>query len=109
MEGSYGPSGSKMKIQGRFSSFLFNSVVLSVLKFFQKLVITRQCSQEVRAVERRILLETLANQLPPESVRFSSKLSKIGTSGNGETLLELENGTRTIAKVSYFMHFQFHC
>ncbi|KAJ4712660.1 Monooxygenase, FAD-binding protein [Melia azedarach] len=56
-------------------------------------------SQEVRAVERRILLETLANQLPPESVQFSSKLAKIETSANGETLLELVDGSRLYAKI----------
>ncbi|KAL9438898.1 hypothetical protein AB3S75_024545 [Citrus x aurantiifolia] len=54
-------------------------------------------SQEVRAVERRILLETLANQLPPESVQFSSELAKIKTSGNGVTILELVNGTQIYA------------
>ncbi|KAK0588140.1 hypothetical protein LWI29_034883 [Acer saccharum] len=55
-------------------------------------------SQEVRAVERRILLETLANQLPPESVHFSSKLANIETTEDGETILELTNGTRLHAK-----------
>lgn len=60
-------------------------------------------------MERRILLETLANQLPPESVQFSSELAKIKTSGNGVTILELVNGTQIYANVSYFMHFQFHC
>ncbi|GAV61317.1 FAD_binding_3 domain-containing protein [Cephalotus follicularis] len=56
-------------------------------------------SQEVRAVERKILLETLANRLPPESVHFSSKLSKIETCENGETLLQLVDGTRLLAKI----------
>ncbi|KAL7167129.1 hypothetical protein ACSBR2_037743 [Camellia fascicularis] len=56
-------------------------------------------SQEVRAVERRILLETLANQLPPDAISFSSKLAKIERSESGETLLELMNGTRLSAKI----------
>ncbi|CAI0417824.1 unnamed protein product [Linum tenue] len=56
-------------------------------------------SQEVRAVERRILLETLANQLPTESVRFSSKLANIETSENGATLLQLTDGTQILAKI----------
>ncbi|XVF51832.1 hypothetical protein PTKIN_Ptkin04bG0215900 [Pterospermum kingtungense] len=56
-------------------------------------------TQEVRAVERRILLETLANRLPPEAVKFSSKLSKIESTENGETLLELTDGTRLLAKI----------
>lgn len=59
------------------------------------------CSQEVRAVERRILLETLANELPENSVRFSSKLSSIERSKDGETLLELSDGTRLSAKVAF--------
>ncbi|XWS62044.1 hypothetical protein CRYUN_Cryun07bG0177200 [Craigia yunnanensis] len=56
-------------------------------------------TQEVRAVERRILLETLANELPPEAVQFSSKLSKIESSENGETLWELTDGSRLLAKI----------
>ena len=50
-------------------------------------------------MERRILLETLANQLPQDAVQFSSKLANIERSENGEILLELENGTRLCAKV----------
>ncbi|KAK3224994.1 hypothetical protein Dsin_004856 [Dipteronia sinensis] len=56
-------------------------------------------SQEVRAVERRILLETLASQLPPESVHFSSKLANIEATADGETILELVDGTRLQAKI----------
>ncbi|KAJ7952569.1 FAD-dependent urate hydroxylase [Quillaja saponaria] len=56
-------------------------------------------SQEVRAVERRVLLETFAGQLPPNAVRFSSKLAKIETSTDSETLLELVDGTRILAKI----------
>ncbi|OVA10583.1 Monooxygenase [Macleaya cordata] len=55
--------------------------------------------QEVRAVERRILLETLANQLPPDAIRFSSKLAKIERIGTSETLLELVDGTQLLAKI----------
>lgn len=56
-------------------------------------------SQEVRPVERGILLETLANQLPAGAVRFSSKLEKIQKTENGETLLELVDGTQLSAKI----------
>ncbi|KAM6589074.1 hypothetical protein CsatA_011679 [Cannabis sativa] len=56
-------------------------------------------SQEVRAVERRVLLETLADQLPPDALRFSSKLSKISKNGNGETMLELVDGSRFSSKI----------
>lgn len=53
-------------------------------------------------MERRILLETLANQLPTDSIHFSSKLAKIGRIETGETLLELEDGTRLSGKVTRF-------
>ncbi|KAI3931683.1 hypothetical protein MKW92_051384 [Papaver armeniacum] len=55
--------------------------------------------QEVRAVDRGILLETLANQLPPNSIRFSSKLANIETAGTSETLLELVDGTQLQPKI----------
>jgi hypothetical protein len=51
-------------------------------------------------VERRILLETLANQLPSDTVHFSSKLANIERSENGEFLLELADGAQLYAKVS---------
>lgn len=51
-------------------------------------------------MERGILLETLANQLPAGAVRFSSKLAKIQKTENGETLLELVDGTQLSAKVT---------
>lgn len=46
-------------------------------------------------------METLANQLPPDAVHFSSKLAKIETSADGETILELVDGSRIQAKVGY--------
>lgn len=55
-------------------------------------------SQEVRAVERRILLETLANKLPPDTVCFSSKLASI-QKGVGGTSLMLADGTQLLAKI----------
>lgn len=50
-------------------------------------------------MERRVLLETLAAQLPKDTIQFSSKLAKIETSPNGETLLELADGSKLLAKV----------
>ncbi|KAL6008354.1 hypothetical protein ACLOJK_033863 [Asimina triloba] len=55
--------------------------------------------QEVRAVERRLLLESLANQLPPDTICFSSRLARISKTENGETLLELDNGKKLLAKI----------
>lgn len=53
----------------------------------------------MRAVERRILLETLANQLPPDAISFCSKLKNIERSENDETMLNLEDDTQISAKV----------
>ncbi|XP_072983662.1 monooxygenase 2-like isoform X1 [Typha latifolia] len=55
--------------------------------------------QEVRAVERRELLETLASKLPPNTIAFSSKLKSITRQGSDGTLLELDNGDRLLAKI----------
>ncbi|XP_077235102.1 FAD/NAD(P)-binding oxidoreductase family protein [Tasmannia lanceolata] len=55
--------------------------------------------QEVRAVERRLLLETLANQLPVNTIHFSSRLASIRRTETGESLLALEDGTRLRAKI----------
>ncbi|CAM0905915.1 unnamed protein product [Alopecurus aequalis] len=55
--------------------------------------------QEVRAVERRVLLETLASKLPPGTISFSSKLKSIGGQGAEGTLLELQDGRRLRSKV----------
>ncbi|KAH9622189.1 hypothetical protein KSS87_009576 [Heliosperma pusillum] len=57
-------------------------------------------SQEVRAVERRVLLQTLASELPSGSVQFSSKLAEIEEDNNtGETKLKLTNGAVLSAKI----------
>jgi len=61
------------------------------------------CSQEVRAVERRVLLETLVGQLPPDTIQYSSQLVKIETSPNGDTFLEFLDGSKILAKVSHWL------
>lgn len=55
--------------------------------------------QEVRAVERRLLLETLASRLPPGTISFTSRLKAIVMQGMDGTLLELDDGTRILAKI----------
>ncbi|TKY70786.1 Zeaxanthin epoxidase [Spatholobus suberectus] len=57
-----------------------------------------KCGQEVRVVERRVLLETLASQLPRDSTQYSSQLQSVEASPNGDTLLELVNGSKLLAK-----------
>ncbi|WCJ31661.1 FAD/NAD(P)-binding oxidoreductase family protein [Euphorbia peplus] len=56
----------------------------------------------LRSVHRRVLLQTLAEELPTDSIRFSSKLSAIGTQdeeGFPIPVLHLEDGTTIKAKV----------
>ncbi|XP_073287379.1 monooxygenase 3-like [Primulina huaijiensis] len=56
-------------------------------------------SQEVRAVERRMLLETLASQLPPNTISFSSKIKNIERGKKDETVLKLEDDSQISAKI----------
>ncbi|XP_020992766.1 monooxygenase 3-like [Arachis duranensis] len=56
-------------------------------------------SQDVQAVERRVLLETLAGQLPQDVIQFSSKLAMIKSNPDGKTLLELADGSKLLAKI----------
>ncbi|KAG6606207.1 Monooxygenase 3, partial [Cucurbita argyrosperma subsp. sororia] len=56
-------------------------------------------SQEVRAVERRTLLETLASQLPAGTIQFSSKLEGIQRTDQDEVKLELVDGSQLMAKI----------
>lgn len=56
--------------------------------------------QEVRAVERRVLLETLANKLPPGTISYSSKVKSVKAQEKEGTLLELEDGREILAKVN---------
>lgn len=58
--------------------------------------------QEVRAVERRVLLETLASRLPPNTISFSSRLKSIERQGSEGTLLELDDGSHLLAKVDHW-------
>ncbi|KMZ62231.1 Monooxygenase, FAD-binding protein [Zostera marina] len=55
--------------------------------------------QEIRPVERRVLLETLAKKLPPDTIRFSSGMKSIQQNGNGKLLLDLDDGTQLLAKI----------
>ncbi|KAK1274215.1 hypothetical protein QJS04_geneDACA012518 [Acorus gramineus] len=55
--------------------------------------------QEVRAVERKLLLESFMDQLPPDTVRFSSRLAAIQRNGSNGVLLELEDGMMISSKI----------
>ncbi|XP_020268143.1 zeaxanthin epoxidase, chloroplastic [Asparagus officinalis] len=55
--------------------------------------------QEVRAVERRVLLETLASRLPSNSISYLSRLRGLKKQGDGGTLLELDDGSKILAEI----------
>lgn len=61
------------------------------------------CSQELRGVERRVLLETLAGELPRDTIQYSSKMARVESSPNGDTLLELADGSKLLAQVSHYI------
>ncbi|XP_062018922.1 monooxygenase 2-like [Rosa rugosa] len=58
----------------------------------------KQGDHEVRCVQRKLLLEALANELPSGTIRFSSKVVSIEESGYFK-LLHLADGTILKAKV----------
>lgn len=58
--------------------------------------------QVVRAVERRVLLESLASSLPSDHIPYNSKLKSIKKQGDqNETMLQLEDGLQILAKVMH--------
>lgn len=54
---------------------------------------------ELRCLERKFLLETLANELPSDTIRFSSKVVSIEESGPYFKLLHLADGSTIKTKV----------
>jgi hypothetical protein len=73
------------------------------LKFFFSDVGCNRDYSAVRSVHRKVLLETLAEELPPDTIRFSSKLISIESEtledSSKAALLHLEDGTVMKAKV----------
>lgn len=63
----------------------------------------------MRTVHRKALLQVLAEELPPDTVRFSSKLISIKSEtledSSKATFLHLEDGTIIKAKVSSHLPF----
>ncbi|KAG0449859.1 hypothetical protein HPP92_027076 [Vanilla planifolia] len=54
--------------------------------------------QEIRAVERRILLETLSSKLPSNTILFGSGVRTLRREG-AQVLLELDDGSQMLAKI----------
>lgn len=77
---------------------------LAELNIFFKKKTTRGEEVRVRALDRKALLEALAEELPPGTVRFSSKVVSIDTeraAGDSSVtvVLGLDDGTVIRAKV----------
>lgn len=59
------------------------------------------CSHvELRGVDRRVLLETLTNAIPPGIVTFDSRVSKLHKGEGRYPQVELTDGSTLQAKVS---------
>ena len=53
----------------------------------------------LRSIHHRALLEALAQELPADAIRFSSKIASIETDEHGSVLLCLDDGTTIKSKV----------
>jgi 2-polyprenyl-6-methoxyphenol hydroxylase-like FAD-dependent oxidoreductase len=69
----------------------------AVLRSFSLLVEDK--SQEVRGVERRALLESLARNMPEDTVWFGSHIITIERTKNSQIKLELDDGTQILTKI----------
>ncbi len=79
-------------------SYAFHSFLL----FFTTLLRCRS-GAVLRVVHRKTLLEALAEELPIDTIRFSSKLTSIrtqGQEGSSIALIDMEDGTTIRAKVT---------
>lgn len=68
----------------------------TVLRSFSLLVEDK--SQEVRGVERRALLESLAHNMPEDTIWFGSNITTIERTKNSRVKLELDDGTQILTK-----------
>ncbi|KAM0940462.1 putative FAD-binding domain, FAD/NAD(P)-binding domain superfamily [Dioscorea sansibarensis] len=48
---------------------------------------------ELRSVHRKVLLETLADELPPNTIKFSTNITSIKSQGQDIKVLQLEDGS----------------
>ncbi|KAH9316221.1 hypothetical protein KI387_024848 [Taxus chinensis] len=56
-------------------------------------------SQEARGVERKALLESLAHNMPEDTICFGSRVETIERTKNGHINLELDDGTQILTKI----------
>lgn len=66
---------------------------------------------EMRAVERRFLLEVLAKPLPSDAIKFNSRVKNIKKPQSAQkyTELELEDGTIIKTKVCFILELFYSC
>lgn len=68
-------------------------------------MICSSVEHEVRCVQRKLLLEALAEELPSGTIRYSSKVVSLEESGS-LMLLHLADGTILRTKVPVYMYFR---
>jgi hypothetical protein len=74
-----------------------------ILFFFFTTLLKCRSGAVLREVQRKTLLEALAEELPIDTIRFSSKLTSIrtqGQEGSSIALIDMEDGTTIRAKVT---------
>ena len=85
-----------------FRSYLMPFILFFFFFFFTTLLKCRS-GAVLREVHRKTLLEALAEELPIDSIRLSSKLTSIrtqGQEGSSIALIDMEDGTTIRAKVT---------
>ncbi|EPS73288.1 hypothetical protein M569_01468, partial [Genlisea aurea] len=82
-------------IQGYYFHFFLKKTIIMIYIYF---VFIAAADYELRGVNRKVLLETIENELPKGTIRFSSKVVTIQNDGEYKSLL-LADGTSIKAKV----------
>ena len=85
-------------------SYAFHSfLLLFYFLFFFTTLLRCRSGAVLRVVHRKTLLEAVAEELPINTIRFSSKLTSIrtqGQEGSSIALIDMEDGTTIRAKVT---------
>lgn len=92
-------------------SIVFVSSFLQLTTWHPSYVGVEYRPYEMRAVERRSLLEVLAKPLPSDAIKFNSQVKNINKpkSARKYTELELENGTIIKTKVCFILELFYSC
>ena len=91
-----------------FQSLLLTNIVISLLQLtisHPSYVGVEHRPYEMRAVERRYILEVLAKPLPSDAIKFNSRVKNINKPQSARKYieLELEDGTSIKTKVCFIL------